>query len=86
MSELWLSLDDRRFLRAVNVGLIITGPGGTVWERIQDRSGRRDTRWRRAVKAGWVHELPDSSGRFWLTVEGERVLAAAEQPKEVRHA
>ena len=80
----YLNLDDRRFLRAVLAGRVQLLADGRVMERQNHRNGRREASLQRAVEAGWVDECPNpTTGAYRLTGQGERDLAAREQPVAV---
>ncbi|GAA0495023.1 hypothetical protein Ade02nite_19330 [Paractinoplanes deccanensis] len=78
MTGIYLTVDDRRFLRAVRLGHIERAADGRVVQRGDHRAGRRDKALKRAREAGWVHPEPDEAGVYRLTEQGERDLAARE--------
>lgn len=80
MSDVYMTVDDRRLLRAVKGGHICLTDGGLIVQRGGHRHGRCDTAVQKAIKAGWVHEEPDVKSVYRLTPQGELDLAAREAP------
>lgn len=78
----YLTVEDRRFLRAVDAGTIVRVADGRIFQRstaVRPNNGRREKKLARAIAAGWVHEDPDpTTGRYSLTEQGKRDLAARE--------
>lgn len=82
MSDVYLTVDDRRFLRAVLGGHIVRSADGRIMQRGGHRNARREKSLKKAREAGWVHADPDPTGVYRLTVHGEQVLAAREPAVE----
>lgn len=83
----YVTLEDRRYLRAVHAGQATQSAGGIPTLRGRWAAGQRDGRHARPVEQGWVHELPDQHGTYRLTALGVRMLdelSARSAPVTVR--
>ncbi|WP_250029747.1 hypothetical protein [Paractinoplanes maris] len=71
----YVTLEDRRYLRAVDAGQVTQSHSGRPVLRGQWSAGRRDGLHTKAVAEGWVGEQPDAGGTYRLTEVGGQVLA-----------